>query len=323
MMNARRIMNDIIQTAVPLLLGIVMIKVGAWLALLLDMPALSIAGTLGGVTLCGMGPARILRRLLFPGVDLKQVFHEAMASKDGPGRVFQGVCMVIAALIIALSGGAARAAELPAKAHQYIPVLLAEQRAHWPSMPLPSALAAQVEQESCISLKHSRCWDPRSQLKTSREQGVGFGQITRTWRADGSPRFDSLAELRAQYPRQLAGWAWDSATLYDPAYQLRAMILMDRRNWDMVLGTASADDRLRMTLAAYNGGLRGLASDRAMCAGTAGCDQARWSLHVERTCTKSQTAAPGYRLSWCEINREYPHNIVNVRRPKYIAHMGA
>jgi len=321
MMNARRIRTDIVQTLVPLLLGIVVIVAGRVMARLLDLPDLAIAGALGGICLCGLGPLRIIRRLIFPNLDLMALFTRAYAAD--PGRVWQGVCIVIGALVLALSGGVSRADNLPPKAHLYLPTLIAEQRAHWPNMPLPSALAAQVEQESCISLKHSRCWDPRAQLKTSREQGVGFPQITRTWRADGSLRFDSLAELRAQYPRQLAGWAWDSETLYDPAYQMRALILMDYRNWQTVQGTATTDDRLRMALAAYNGGLRGLASDRAMCASTAGCDPARWSLHVERTCTKSQTAAPGYRLSWCEINREYPHNIMGPRRTKYIAYMGA
>jgi hypothetical protein len=35
-----------------------------------------------------------------------------------------------------------------------------------------------VEHESCISLKHKRCWEPTSQLKTSREIGAGLGQVT-------------------------------------------------------------------------------------------------------------------------------------------------
>lgn len=29
-----------------------------------------------------------------------------------------------------------------------------------------------IEQESCITLTHSKCWNEKSQLKNSREQGV-------------------------------------------------------------------------------------------------------------------------------------------------------
>lgn len=313
--------RDAAQTLLPLALAIAVAQGGNWLALLLGMPWLAVAGVLGGICLCGLGLQRIMRRVIFPGIDLLGAFKAALEAD--PGRAWQGLCMVVAALILALSGGVAKAAELPPGAIKHLPTLRAEQRALWPDMPLPSALAAQVEQESCISLKHPRCWDPRSQLKTSREQGVGFGQITRAWRADGSLRFDSLAELRSQFPRELGAWSWDSPTLYDPAFQLRAMILMDLRNWHAVRGTATEDDRLRMTLASYNGGLRGLANDRALCGGTPGCDSSRWVGHVEATCTKSQTAVAGYRLSWCQINREYPALILGPRRAKYVQAMEA
>jgi len=320
-MNLRRLAADVLHTVIPLALGICMIRMGEWMALALGMPALAMAGTLGGITLASLGPARLVRRLVFPHLDLMALMRTAIA-KD-PGRVWQGVCMVIAALIFSLSGGTARGQDIPANARLYLPVLVAEQQAHWSDLTAPSVLAAQVEQETCISLKHPRCWSPRAELRTSREQGVGLSQITRTWRPDGSLRFDSLAELRAQFPRQLAGWGWDLPTLHDPAYQIRALILMDRRNWLTIQGAASDTDRMAMTLASYNGGLRGLAADRAMCAGTAGCDPGVWAGHVERTCTKATVAATGYGRSFCDINREYPRNILGPRRAKYLAVLGA
>lgn len=319
----KRFTRDVTQTLLPVALAIGVALGGNWLALALSLPFLSVAGTLAAICLCGLGTVRLARRLMFPDVDLVEVWKKVI--QCDPGRAWQGLCLIIAALILALAGGAAKAdplpQNLPAAAATYLPILKAEQLAHWPGMPLPSALASQVEQETCISLKHPKCWSPRAELRTSRERGVGFTQITVAFRADGSVRFDSLAELRAQYPRQLAAWAWDSPTLYAPELQLRALVLMDLRNWQAVLGAAGERERLAMALAAYNGGLRGLAADRALCSGTEGCDPARWFGHVERTCTKSQTAAPGYGRSFCDINRHYPIAILDRRRAKYVAAM--
>lgn len=310
-MNYRRLLRDLTRAAIPFALGLLMIYIAEPLAKLLGLPALAPASVLGGMTACGVALSHPLRRMLFPYLDLGGVARKASETSEGAGRVFVGVCIVLAALLLTL-GSSARAGTLPPNAERYLPVLMAEQQSYWPGMPVPSALAAQVEQETCISLKHPRCWSPHAELRTSRERGVGLGQITQT------ARFDSLVELRRQYPQALGGWGWESATLYDPRYQLRGLILMDLRNWQAVQGAASDDDRLRMALAAYNGGLGGLTRDRALCSGTPGCNPARWVGHVERTCTKAKTAAPGYGRSWCDINREYPRSIMDVRRAKYL-----
>ena len=176
---------------------------------------------------------------------------------------------------------------------------------------MPSALGAQVEQETCPSLKHPRCWSPRAELRTSRERGVGLGQITRT------DRFDSLAEMRAQFPRALADWSWTGESLYDPRLQLRGLVLMGWRNWRALADVPAVGERLAMSLASYNGGLGGLASDRRVCAATPGCDPGRWWGNVERTSLKAKTAVAGYGKSFFEINREYTRNVLIVRRPRY------
>ncbi len=276
------------------------------LALYTDQPVVGWAGMATAISLFGGGFIPVMRRLLFPYIDLKQVFVAAMI-RD-PGRVFQGVCMVVAALVLALAGGKAQAS-VPPQALQHLPVLGVEVSKHWPDAPDWALFAGQIEKESCITLKHSKCWNPRAELRTSREQGVGLGQITRT------ARFDALAEMRAQFPRELAGWSWDSPTLYDPAFQIRALLLMDRRNHRALDGVPEPD-RMDMALAAYNGGMGGLIGERQLCRSTRGCDPNRWAGHVERTSMKRRTPFPGYGQSAFQINRGYPPG-VRQRAEKY------
>jgi len=203
---------------------------------------------------------------------------------------------------------------IPAQAPALLPQLRAMQESVWPDAPTPSFLPAQIEQESCISLTHSRCWNPRSQLKTSREWGRGLGQVTTAYRADGSIRFDKQAELRAMYP-SLRGWS--DANWADPKYQLTALVEMDHGIYRRVAGAATIPDRLSFTLSAYNGGESGVRQDRLLCRNTAGCDPDVWAGHVERYSLKTRKVNPGYGASAFDINREYVHNVMHLRRPKY------
>lgn len=206
------------------------------------------------------------------------------------------------------------AQELPAGAYVYLPTLVSNQKAIWPDAPLPSFLGGQVEQESCITLKHSKCWNPRAELKTSRENGIGFGQFTRAYKADGTILFDKISELAAAHA-SLRGWTWERR--YDPDFQLRAIVEMDKDLYRRQVGAASDEDRLSFALSAYNGGQGGILQDRRLCANTPGCDQSRWAGHVENYSMKQRVAQKGYGKSFFEINREYVHLILHVRRLKY------
>ncbi|MGL4457918.1 MAG: hypothetical protein ACRCUB_05900 [Plesiomonas shigelloides] len=203
---------------------------------------------------------------------------------------------------------------VPKNAYQYLPQLVDAQQTIWPSAPMPSFLAAQVEQESCISLTHSKCWNPKAQLKTKREWGRGLGQVTTAYRADGSIRFDKQEELRRQFP-SLRGWTTERWA--DPHYQLTAIVEMDKSIYHRQRDAATDRDRLSFTLSAYNGGESGVLQDRRLCANTPGCDKNRWAGHVEKTSLKSKQPHPGYRQSFFAINREYVTNVLDVRRPKY------
>lgn len=207
------------------------------------------------------------------------------------------------------------AADVPPGALAYAPVLASVQARVWVEAPEPWTLAGQVEQESCISLKHPRCWNPRAELKTSREYGFGFGQLTVAYREDGSVRFNKFDEVRAAYP-SLKDWSW--AERYRADYQLQALVELDRTLWSRSSWASSRPkERWAFTLAAYNGGMSGTLQDRLLCERTAGCDPAVWFENVEKTSLKTRRVNPGYGKSAFEINREYPRLVLTTRRAKY------
>lgn len=203
---------------------------------------------------------------------------------------------------------------VPTQATAMLPLLKSEQGAQWRDAPRPWVLAGQIEQESCITLRHPKCWNPHAELKTSREYGFGLGQTTIAYNADGSVRFNNFDILKAQHV-ELRDWTWDDR--YSADYQLRAFVLMSRDGFNRVSGAATLDDRWAFSLAGYNGGAAGVLKDRLLCQNTHGCDPARWWGNVEKTSTKSRLVPPGYGQSPFAINRAYPLAILDARAPKY------
>lgn len=205
------------------------------------------------------------------------------------------------------------AGEIPKNAERYLPLVAAEVKEHWPDAPTVAYAPSLIELESCITPTHKRCWSPTSELRTPREQGLGLGQLTRAWRADGSLRFDALSDARRRFP-QLRELSW--TTLRDrPDLQIRTLVLMSRDTWEVLRVVSNPWDRLAMTDAAYNGGLGGLQSERRACQIASDCDPQKWFGNVERYCLKSKAALYAGR-SPCDINR---HHVKDVFRkiPKY------
>lgn len=208
-------------------------------------------------------------------------------------------------------------AQVPPGARTYGPVLAERQRALWADAPVPWTLAGLIEQESCITLKHPKCWNPRAELKTSREYGFGLGQVTVAYNKDGSERFNKFAELKAQYA-SLRGWTW--ADRYNPTYQLAAIIEMSHALWRRFdsMQCRSTDDHWAFVLSSYNGGAGSVLQDRRYCANSPHCDPTQWFGHVETHSLKSKQPQPEYRgESWYSINRGYVRNVLTVRRAKY------
>lgn len=197
---------------------------------------------------------------------------------------------------------------IPALATVYLPVLAAVMALLWPSMPDRALIAAQIEQETCPSLTSKKCWNPRTELKTSREYGFGLGQLTVT------EKFNNFEAARG-WDKSLAGWKWEDR--FNADMQLRALVAYDRNLYSQIRFGATDQDRLAFMFSSYNGGLGGLLKDRRMCASVKGCDPERWFGHIEQHSFRAKTSVAGYGKSFFDINREYVRNILFVRSPKY------
>lgn len=182
--------------------------------------------------------------------------------------------------------------------------------------PKAAYLASLIEHESCISLKHSKCWNSQSRLRSDREEGAGLGQITRAFKADGSIRFDALSELKHKYPKELSELSWQ-VVYTRPDLQIRALTLMMRDNYQ-TFDKYVLDKREAYAFAdaAYNGGLGGVNHERRACKLTSWCDPNRWFDNVEKLCLKSKVALYGSR-SACDINRHHVKDVINTRSDKY------
>jgi hypothetical protein len=264
--------------------------------------------------------AYLARKFAAPYIKLERLVRLAEEGNMAAAIVVLGTFIFMAAALFVFSPRAHAQdvrTYVPKAAYTYAPLLKAEQERLWANHSAPAMLGALVEQESCISLKHSRCWNPGVRLKTDREEGAGFGQITRAYRADGSIRFDALDAARQLDPG-LTEWSW-SNVYRRPDLQLRAIVAMnrdcDRRLRPMV---ADPERRLQLCDAAYNGGWAGMQQERRTCGQKPGCDPQQWFRNVELVCLKSKVRWKGYGKSACEINREHVEMVAVVRRPKYI-----
>ena len=213
--------------------------------------------------------------------------------------------------------------QIPPQALQYFPHISEDAADTLRHDFRPEMLASQVEQESCITLTHSRCWNPEVEFKTAREYGFGLGQITITYK-NGREVTNRFKELQKDHDPMLGQWRWDDR--FNPRYQLRALAVVDRDCLPYALG-ATGEDKAAMALACYNGGPgkksksgAGLQADRIICRATANCDPNRWWGNVENTSNKAKVPKVGYKQSFFAINREYPRRILRERIAKYRAY---
>jgi len=277
----------------------------------------------------------------YPEADMRLLFKSAGRSSVGSGLALVAIAILMSALLglfgrsahaeslgqsplmaqpavmnlpVAASVAPAHGYPLPVQAQAHLGTLWHEVGAVWPGHPEPWVLAGLIEHESCITVKHPKCWNPKSMLKTSREEGAGLGQLTRAYSPNGALRFDALAEMKQQHP-SLRELNWGN--IYDrPDLQIRALVLkskQDHRNFEQ---TATP---LHFTDAAYNEGVGGVNQDRRLCKISSNCNPTIWFNNVELTCSRSKTPIYGGR-SACDISRHHVRDVMLVKSPKYKAY---
>lgn len=211
---------------------------------------------------------------------------------------------------------ALHAATVPKQAPPILEALPKVLERKWPqSVKDAPYFAAQIEQESCISLTHSKCFNPRAELKTSREYGFGLGQITIAYDKQGRERFNNFEAFKRLDP-ELASWQFEDRFNIDR--QLAVLVLSNKAEYVAITGVPDDYQRKAMMWAAYNGGRKGLLQDRLLCSTKPNCNKGIWYGNVELHSYKARVAVAGYGKSFFDINREYPRNIQKVRVPKYM-----
>lgn len=160
-------------------------------------------------------------------------------------------------------------------------------RFHFALAESPTIGFAQVHQES------------RWKATAKSKYASGLAQFTPATAADYSLLLP--AEVRAQCPSRAGcptspNWAIHALSLYD--YNLHR-----RHAW-----AATADDRWRLALAAYNGGAGWIIKERARAN-----NSTRWADIVEACMRKAE---------FCKENREYPVVILEKWRPLYRRWLG-
>lgn len=174
-----------------------------------------------------------------------------------------------------------------------LPVIKEEMALYAPKVTQPWVMAAIYDHETCPGYKSFKCWNTSAELKTSREQGLGLPQMTRTWNPDGSIRFDNIANMKRAYPEQLSELDWNTfRNRLD--LQVRSSSLLFYEEWRRLYTVTGETNRLRMTRSAWNGGGGRVATARSRCKLTTGCDPQIWFGNVEKHLPQSRVPMKGY-----------------------------
>lgn len=193
---------------------------------------------------------------------------------------------------------------VPVQAKPHLVVLAAEAKRL--RAPIPThILAGQIDKETNCPNKR-QCWNTETQFKTSREWGYGLAQFTKT------QRFDALTETRAKHLAELGGWSWKNPG--EARYQLRALVLKTRDNWQVI--APLFDDPLYAVVTAWNRGIGGVRADRRICQVTAGCNASKWAGNVATACSSGSAIIPGTRRTACQIKNSYAPDVA-IRAQKY------
>lgn len=243
------------------------------------------------------------RKAFFPYADIQVAWKKSLETPLTSALVYIAKLAFLFGLIWLSLGvinpsTAHGATEPSARAKRYLPALTGAFNAHWPTAPLRHITAGQIEQESAG-------WNPRAELKTSREYGFGLAQITIT------DRFDNFRAAQ----RIFKDWKWEDR--FNVKYQLGYAVITNRSNFKEVSRLFRDDDsRWRGSLVAYNAGYSTVLQRRALAIRT-GRPPDRWVGGLDQVKMPYERKLL-YGRPLGQMRDEYPHIICDVRAPKYV-----
>ncbi len=204
---------------------------------------------------------------------------------------------------------------IPKNAYNYMDLVQIDSIILNKSITLVPYYDALIEQESCINLCHSKCWNPKSRLKTKREEGAGLFQITRVFYPNGLVKWDTLETLKKRFPKYLKDLNWDN--IYSrPDLQILAGLLLWNSNVRLFINKVDDDSLIWFLDSCYNGGFKYLYREMVKCKLTKKCNPRKWFGNVELM--KSRRALRklyGNKTAW-DINRQHVR-LVKERMTKY------
>lgn len=232
---------------------------------------------------------------IFPTLDVDNSIRRAQSTPVGAALVWLGfIILFVSILFIAVPR--AHGAILD-KAKPYLPQLSNAIDRCWPGLTMRQFPAGQVEKESG--------WNPRATLKTSRELGRGFSQLTIAWDKTGKERFNSFKD--AMDYRELQGWNWRNNP-FDVGYQLKALVLRDRDSFRQVRPFVVNDaEALKIAAVIFNAG-DGRYRARKVYAKLHGFKTDRWSGGLELAHGPKENATLYGEKLWVTVNR-YPTTV--------------
>jgi len=207
-------------------------------------------------------------------------------------------------LLLSLVCAASIAATPPKKKIQsdeaiVIPILQQELATYWPNIPRREFPAGIISQESNFRIN--------AMLRTDRETGCGLVQWTKTYKKDGTIRFDSLTEAKRLDP-SLKNWSWDNCT--NATYQLRAFVISIKRQHPGCSAIMDGvDNTLKCVATSHNAGFGSVATRIRFCRMYQNCNPRVWDNNLEAQCPQSKVVAKGYGESFCVISSRYPGRV--------------
>jgi len=212
---------------------------------------------------------------------------------------------------------------IPDKAKKLLPIVYEEvYKILGNDFNYPFYFPALIEHESCVKLCGNnywakRCWSPKSRLKTKREEGAGFFQLTRVFNKTGRVKWDTIEYLRKRFPKELHELNWNN--VYErPDLQIKAGILLWKSNFIKFSKNIPIETRIAFADSVYNGGWKYFRYERKYCGLIKNCDPNKWFGNVEKIKSKrARRKLYGNRTAW-DINRHHVKDVIKNRMSKYM-----